>query len=156
MHQHPIDPQNPLKKLKRHIHWCSDCIHHGSPNGWPHGWPHGWRKACAVDAADKALLPATFKAMEDLMHAWHGRWTKPQIPWFNLEKTPNTSLQYLQLGWGWRLRVCRYKVKKWRGPSTKSKTWVKSDSEFSAKSPTNVPKKVPLYKIPNRGPLSAS
>ena len=116
MHQHPIDPQNPLKQLRRHIHWCSDCIHHGSPNGWP----HGWRKACAVDAADKALLPATFKAMEDLMQAWHGRWTKPQIPWFNLEKTPNTSLQ---LGWGWRLRVCRYKVKKWRGPLQNQKHW---------------------------------
>lgn len=83
------------------------------------------------------------------MHAWHGRWTKPQIPWFNLEKTPNTSLQYLQLGWGWRLRVCRYKVKKWRGPSTKSKTWVKSDSEFSAKSLKCILKKYPLKRLQN-------
>jgi hypothetical protein len=99
-----------------------------------------------VDAADKALLPATFKAMEDLMQAWHGRWTKPQIPWFNLEKTPNTSLQ---LGWGWRLRVCRYKVKKWRGPSTKSKTLVKSDSEFSTKSPKQTSLRKYLRKYPS-------
>ena len=29
----------------------------------------GLTKACAMDAADKVLLPATFKAMEDLMKA---------------------------------------------------------------------------------------